>query len=195
MSKNNIRSGYMEFGLIETLKVLSKYISETDIIDDCCKFIPIPETGSFKNLENIKKSIGKLEKKRLLFLTPEIALIEEIKDVSFVEDIIVCIPSEMDNETVERIANNIPSGIKTSLIREHEISLLRPFRPDNAAIVVFGFCDGTNALITDYNYRMMEYYDSFCGKKVLVSCGNGVTNQRPSGWIPVKAHDFFSDIV
>ncbi len=195
MSKNSIRDSYTEFGSLETLSVLRKYIKDYGIISESCKSIPIPLENDFSDICSIKTGLEELGKKRLLFLTPEIAVLEKFTNDSPIKEVIICLPSDTEDETAERIYSNMPSSIKVSFIREHEIGFLRPFRPDNAAIVVFGFCDDENALIPDYNYRMMEYYNLFYGKKVLVSCGSNVSNERPAGWIPVKAYEFFTDVI
>lgn len=195
MNRNSIKGSYTEFGILETLDVLKKHLFDKEIIFECNKYIPIPTSDSFTDVESIKGALEALGKERLLLLTPEIALIKEFTEKSCVKDIFVCLPSDMEDEVVERIYNNSPKNTDVKFIKEYEIGLLRPFKPDNAAIIAFGFADNDNALIPDYNYRMLKYYDSFFGKKVLVSCGENVSNERPSGWMPIKTFEYFNDVI
>lgn len=189
----DIKSNINETGIVETLCVLHNHASNSEIMNDASLHLPIPEDNIHKKIVGIVNSLAGLNKKRLLFLSPEIAIIEKLNVFECIEEIIVCLPSDYDEYTYERIFNNQPAGIKITFIKENEVPL--DFTGNNAAIVTFGFCDIERALILNYNYRMMERYKAFYGYKILVSCGNHMSNARPIGWTPVNTYEFFNEIV
>ncbi len=189
----DIKSNINETGIVETLCVLHNHTNSSEIMNDASLHLPIPEDNTHEKIVGIVDSLAKLNKKKLLFLTPEIAIIERLNTVECIEELIVCLPSDYDDETYERIFNNKPVGVKITFIKENEVPL--DFTGNNAAIVAFGFCDSERALVLNYNYRMMERYKAFYGYKILVSCGNHMSNARPIGWTPINTHEFFNSII
>lgn len=189
----DIKSNINETGVVETLCVLHNYTNNSEITNDASLHLPIPDEDIHNKLNILVNSFAELKKEKLLFLTPEIAVIERLDAVECVEEVIVCLPSDYDEDTYERIFNNKPVNVKITFIKENEVPL--DFNGKNAAIVVFGFCDDERALMLNYNYRMMERYKAFYGYKILVSCGNHMSNVRPVGWTPVNTHEFFNTII
>lgn len=189
----DIKSNINETGVVETLCVLHNHANSSEVMNDASLHLPIPEDNTHDKIVGIVDSLAKLNKKKLLFLTPEIAIIERFNTVECVEEIIVCLPSDYDEETYERIFNNKPVGVKITFIKENEVPL--DFTGNNAAIVAFGFCDAERALVLNSNYRMMERYKAFYGCKILVSCGNHMSNARPIGWTPVNTYEFFNEMI
>lgn len=190
---NNIENNIAETGVVETLCVLHKHKKDAEVITNASLFLPIPDDSIHDKLNNIVESLIKLKKERLLFLTPEIAIIERLGNIKDVTEVIVCLPSDYDEETYERIFNNKPVGMKITFIKENEVPL--DFTGNNAAIVAFGFCDNERAIVLNYNYRMMERYKSFYGYKILVSCGDNMSNARPVGWTPINIDAFFNKVI
>lgn len=190
---NNIKNNITETGIIETLCVLHKHKNDAEVITNASLFLPIPDDSIHDKLNNIVDSLIKLKKERLLFLTPEIAVIEKLCSVKGITEVIVCLPSDYEEETYDRIFNNKPIGITTTFIKENEVPL--DFTGNNAAIVAFGFCDNERAIVLNYNYRMMERYKSFYGYKILVSCGENMSNTRPIGWTPINTYTFFNETI
>ncbi len=190
---NNIENNIAETGVIETLCVLHKHKKDAEVITNASLFLPIPDDSIHDKLNNIVESLIKLKKERLLFLTPEIAIIERLGNIKDVTEVIVCLPSDYDEETYERIFKNKPVGMKITFIKENEVPL--DFTGNNAAIVAFGFCDNERAIVLNYNYRMMERYKSFYGYKILVSCGDNMSNARPVGWTPINIDAFFNKVI
>lgn len=189
----DIKSNINETGVVETLCVLHNYANSFELTNDASMHLPIPEDDIRDKLVSIVNSLSELNKKKLLFLTPEIAVIERLNTIECIEEIIICLPSDYDEETYERIFNNKPVGVKITFIKENEVPL--DFTGSNAAIVAFGFCDAGRALVLNYNYRMMERYKAFYGHKILVSCGNHMSNARPIGWTPVNTYEFFNEMI
>lgn len=189
----DIKSNINETGVVETLYVLHNYTNSSEITNDASLHLPIPDDDIHNKLNSIVNSLAELKKKKFLFLTPEIAVIERLDAVECVEEVIICLPSDYDEDTYERIFNNKPVNVKITFIKENEVPL--DFNGKNAAIVAFGFCDDERALVLNYNYRMMERYKAFYGYKILVSCGNHMSNARPVGWTPVNTYEFFNEII
>ena len=189
----DIKSNINETGVVETLCVLHNYANSFELINDASMHLPIPADDIYDKLNSIVDSLASLKKEKILLLTPEIAVIERLNTVESVEEVIICLPSDYDEDTYERIFNNKPVNVKITFIKENEVPL--DFNGKNAAIVVFGFCDDERALVLNYNYRMMERYKAFYGYKILVSCGKHVSNARPVGWTPVNTHEFFNSII
>lgn len=187
---NNIENNVSETGIIETLCILENHKNDDEVITNASLFLPVPDDSIFDKLDNIVSSLIELKKEKLLFLTPEIAVLERLNNIEAINEVIVCLPSDYDEETYERIINNKPIGIKTTFIKENEVPL--DFTGNNAAIITFGFCDNERALVLNHNYRMMERYKSFYGYKILVSCGENMSNARPIGWTPINTNTFFN---
>lgn len=189
----DIKSNINETGVVETLCVLHNHANSSDVTNDASLHLPIPYDDIHNKLNSIVNSLAGLKKEKLLFLTPEIAVIERLNTVECIEEVIICLPSDYDEDTYERIFNNKPVNVKITFIKENEVPI--DFNGKNAAIVAFGFCDDERALVLNYNYRMMERYKAFYGYKILVSCGNHMSNARPVGWTPVNTYEFFNEII
>jgi len=182
----NIRNNITETGVVETVATLAKYSDVEEIMDRAAIYLPMPEKEDISDAERIACSLCALGKKCLVFLTPEIAVMEKLAKYGTVKQVIICLPSSCDEETARRIGANMPWGVEVSFIRENEIP------KDFDAIVAFGFYDGDRGLILGSNYRMMERYKAFYGSRVLVNCGRNAACCRPVGWAPVNVHEFFN---
>jgi len=187
----NIENNVTETGILETLCILNNHKSDYEIISNASLYLPIPRDDIHSKVDEIVDNLCRLKKEKFLFLTPEIAIIEKLCNTDTVKEIFVCLPSDYNEETYERIFNNKPSGIKVTFIKENEIPL--NFTGNNAAIIGFGFCDKERAIILNHNYRMMERYKSFYGYRILVSCGKDMSNSRPIGWTPINIYTFFNE--
>ncbi len=189
---NNLNSIISEIGVVETALNISKYINDSQIVYESSRFIPFPDAEFHERIYRIAKHIKSLKKEKILLLTPDIALIELLKDSEFISEILVCISSELNEETKERISNNLPTGIKVTLIDENTFP--KNFNTLNAAIVAVGYSGKDKAIILRENYKMMSAYNGFYGMKVLVSCQDDVCNERPIGWIAINTSEFFTHI-
>ncbi len=191
---NNIKNNLFETGLIETLSVVFKYIDDEDIIADTSLYLPIPE-GSIEGMaQSIAEYLDSLGKEKLLFLTPEIAVIEAVANCKNIKEIIICLPTETTNDVRECIESNMPSAKQISFIKSTETPAHSDFKVENSAIVCFGFWEGERAIVLNNNYKMMQMYKDFYGDKILISCGNGACGARPIGWTPINTYDFFNKI-
>lgn len=191
---DNIKQIVQEIGLVEINEVVSRYNNDDNLMDALAGYVPIPVSECIFSAEAIASALNNFNKEKLMILTPEIAVIEALaKQDTCIKSIYVCVPSDMDEESIDRITKNVPDGIEVSFFREGEF--IRSFNSLNGAIVSFGYCDDSNAIILRSNYKMMDQYKSFHGRKILVSCAEGLSNERPIGWIAINKNDFFTDLI
>lgn len=189
----NIKNNLIETGVLETSLILSKY-QDAEILDKAAMYLPATDMDLDKRAEEIKEVLLNLKRDKVMFLTPEIAFLEKIHNDNF-KEIIICLPSDYDADTYDRIAANIPNHLDVKLITDNEID--NSFFSSNAAIIAFGFADfsGDRAWILNTNYRMMERFRSFFGYKILASYGDNMSGIRPVGWAPINTYDFFNIVI
>ena len=150
----NIRNNISETGVVETLAIMQQYSAANEIMEKATVYLPIPDSEDIIDAESIANSLSALGKSRMLFLTPESAVMEKLAKYGTVKQLVVCLPSSQDAETCQRIAANMPLGVEISFISENEITA--DFVPSKDAIVDFGFYDGARGLILGSNYHMMD---------------------------------------
>jgi len=188
-----IRNNILETGVIETINDISHFQEDQEVYAECSAYTPVPELDSYVSIDTIVKYISNIDKEKLLFLTPELPLFEKLSKVDNPPEIIVSLPNGIDSEMTERIENNMPNGINVRFITDSDIPA--DFKNSNGAIIAFGFADGDRALILNYNYRMMERYRDFYGRRILVSCAKHTSGARPIGWAPINAYLFFNEVI
>ena len=189
----DLKSNIGETGLFKTFSVLNKYKEDEVLLDKVSMDVPLVDVDVDKIAMRVKNELCKLRKKRFLFLTPEIAIIEQFAEKDGVEEIIVSLPTDYPMETYERICNNMPRNIKVSFITEIEIP--ENFSITDSAIVAFGCYDGDRALLLNKTTRMLEKYRSFYGCKILAACGKNISGLCPAGWNYVNAHMHFDKCI
>ena len=187
---NNLQPIISEIGVIETAIDHVKYANDFQIVGDCSKYLPFPDLEFQDRMIRIAEHIKNLSKEKILLLTPEIALLDHLAKGDSISEVLVCIPADFDEETVERIENNFPDGIHVKIIEENGFP--KDFKPSNAAIVAVGYADDDRAIILRDNYKMMNVYKDFYGMKILVSCQSDESSARPLGWIAINTAEFFT---
>ena len=119
-----------------------------------------------------------------MFLTPEIALIEEMTKLSNQEEVIVAIPCDLEGKAKERLRNNLPRGIEVTVLEEPYFP--QSFFPGNGLMVVCGYSAGGRPMVLPDTYRMVEHYSGFLGKKVFIPYKELETAARYDGWLEVS---------
>ena len=159
----DIRRTALEIGLFETAKNLEK----AGITDDDGNMIPLPARDVCGGITLAAKWLLSFGKRKYMFLTPEIALIEEIsKSAGNDTEAVIAVPCGIDSEISQRLANNLPRQIPTSIINEPYFP--ENFTPDNGIIVTRGYRSGGRNVIMNETYRLAGHYSGFYGKKVFV---------------------------
>lgn len=146
--------------------------------------MPLPDANITKNIKFIAERLVSFGKKKYLFMTPEIALVEAMaKLVDHDTEIIFIIPCDMDLETKERLKNNLPNQLKVSVLEEPFFP--GNFFPGNGMIVVSGYMAGDRAMVLADTYRLIEHYNGFLGKRAFVPYCELTSAYRYDGWLEV----------
>lgn len=181
----NIQSIAREIGLFETALNLESVHSSAEVIQKVGDSMPLPETGTKERIIHIAKWLLASGKKKFLFLTPEIALIEEIsKDLCTDIEIIIALPTDMEPDVKDRLKHNIPRGIHISLLEEPYFP--ESFFPSNSMIVVCGYAGGDREMVLSDTYRMIQHYCVFLGKKIFVPYIELPAGLRYNGWLALN---------
>lgn len=174
-----------EIGLFEVGINLSKVCGSCDVLHTVGASMPLPDENIADQVPKIAAWLHGFGKKNYLFLTPEIALIEEMaKCADPAEEIIIAVPHSLEPEAKERLRNNLPGGIRITILEEPYFP--QAFYPRNSMIVVCGYSAGGRTMVLSDTYRMVEHYKGFLGKKVFVPFKEFDTAVRYDGWIEVS---------
>ena len=173
-----------EIGLFETAVNLVAVCDSSDVQTKVGASMPLPDANITKNIKFIAEWLVSFGKKKYLFMTPEIALIEAMaKLVDHDTEIIFIIPCDMDLETKERLKNNLPNQLKVSVLEEPFFP--GNFFPGNGMIVVSGYMAGDRAMVLADTYRLIEHYNGFLGKRAFVPYCELTSAYRYDGWLEV----------
>lgn len=184
-----------EIGIFETTTQLNKYIDNGELMYDISKFVPVSfDTTSLRSVNEVVIKILNLQKRNIMFLSNEIAILEEIlKYKEYFDNIIVVLSSNLNREQREIIVKNSPNRNIIKYINELEYPTL--IKPKNSVIISFGYRSGDKCLLTKNSYRSLEIYKNFLGDKIFVSCFKESVNTRPKGWISVNMEKYFTRVI
>lgn len=184
-----------EIGIFETTTQLNKYIDNGELMYDISKFVPVSfDTTSLRSVNEVVIKILNLQKRNIMFLSNEIAILEEIlKYKEYFDNIIVVLSSNLNREQREIIVKNSPNRNIIKYINELEYPTL--IKPKNSVIISFGYRSGDKCLLTKNSYRSLEIYKNFLGDKIFVSCFKESVNIRPKGWISVNVEKYFTRVI
>lgn len=194
----NIIDSLRETGVLRTSEALMKYCGKDELYDDIASSIPIADADVNVRTSEIIKALRTYPVKRIILLGPENKLVEALIEEELFEDIIICFPSDWEEEMERDIFSRVPQvsyGKKVSVtyIRDNKVPL--NFSSDNGVILACGFGDDSKALVMDTAYSMIDKYKSFPGRRVLATLGKPMTDMRPIGWIPINTSSFFNVIL
>lgn len=173
-----------EIGLFETGINLSKVCNSTDVIQKVGASMPLPDEDIVDRIPQIAAWLHSFGKSKYMFLTPEIALIEEMSKLSNQEEVIIAIPCDLEEEAKERLRNNLPRNIEVTILEEPYFP--QSFFPGNGLMVVCGYAAGGRPMVLPDTYRMVEHYSGFLGKKVFIPYKDLETAARYDGWLEVS---------
>ena len=173
-----------EIGLFETGINLSKVCNSTDVIQKVGASMPLPDEDIANRVPKIAAWLHGFGKSKYMFLTPEIALIEEMTKLPNQKEVIIAIPCDLEGEAKERLRNNLPRGIEVTVLEEPYFP--QSFFPGNGLMVVCGYSAGGRPMVLPDTYRMVEHYSGFLGKKVFIPYKELETAARYDGWLEVS---------
>lgn len=178
-----------EIGLFETAVNLAKVSTSTAVIQKAGASMPLPDEKIAAQINQIAEWLLSFEKSKYLFLTPEIALIEEMGKLTHrTIETIITVPCDLEKEAKDRLRNNLPRGISVTVLEEPYFP--QSFFPSNGMIVISGYSGGDRAMVLEDTYRMVEHYNDFRGKKAFVPYTELETATRYDGWMEVSQQRF-----
>lgn len=183
-----------EIGIFETTTQLNKYIENGDLMYDISRFVPVSsDATSLRSVNEVVIKILNLQKRNIMFLSNEIAILEEIlKYKEYFDNIIVVLSSNLSQEQKEIIVKNSPDQNIIKYINELEYPTL--IKPKNSVIISFGYKNGNKCLLNKKSYRTLEIYKEFLGEKIFVSCLDESIFERPKNWISINGEKYFTKI-
>ncbi len=180
----DIRKTAREIGLFETAVNLVKVSNSADVIQKVGALMPLPDEEIGVRIGLVAKWLLSFGKSKYMFLTPEIALIEEIgKQSNKKMEVIIAIPCDLDPEAKKRLNNNLPYGVVVKILEEPYFP--QSFFPGNGIMVISGYLGGYRAMVLPDTYRMVEHYSGFLGKKVFVPYNELDVATRYDGWMEI----------
>lgn len=173
-----------EIGLFETAVNLAKVSNSADVIHKVGASMPLPDESIGIRVGQVAEWLLNFDKSKYMFLTPEIALIEEMEKRSNNKiEVIIAVPCDLDLEAKERLNNNLPRGGVVTVLEEPYFP--QSFFPGNGMIVISGYLGGDRAMVLPDTYRMVEHYCGFLGKKVFVPYKELDAATRYDAWMEI----------
>ena len=180
----DIQKTAREIGLFETAVNLSVVCGSKDVIQKVGASMPLPDENIVDIVSQIAEWLCSFEKKKYMFLMPEIAVIEAMAKITDTAEVIIVIPCDLEDEAKERLKNNLPRGIAVSILEEPFFP--QSFYPGNGMIVVSGYSAGGRSMVLPDTYRMVEHYNGFLGKKVFIPYKELDNGARYDEWMEVN---------
>ena len=184
-----------EIGIFETNIQLNKYIDNVELMYDISKYVPISSNSfTLRSVNDVTIKILNLQKRNIMFLSNEIAVLEGmLKYKDYFDNIIVVLSGNLSKKQKEIIIKNSPDHNFIKYINELEFPSL--IKPKNSVIVSFGYKNGNKCLLNKKSYRTLEIYKEFLGEKVFVSCLNESISERPKNWISINGEKYFTKML
>jgi len=174
-----------EIGFILAVCNLAQVADSCDVQEKVGASMPLPAPGIADDVPKIVSWLTCFGKRKYMFLTPELALAEELlKQTDCKAEITFLNPCDLSSETKERIRNNLPRGGKVELLEEPHFP--KSFYPSDGLIVICGYSAGNRAMVLPDTFRMVEHYSSFRGKMVFVPYVSLSSATRYEGWMEVN---------
>lgn len=174
-----------EIGLFETAVNLAQVSNSADVVQKVGASMPLPDENIEIRAVQVAEWLLSFGKCKYMFLTPEIALIEEMgKQRNSETEVIIVVPCDLEQEAKERLNNNLPHGIVVTVLEEPYFP--QSFFPRNGMMVISGYLGGDRAMVLPDTYRMVEHYSGFLGKKVFAPYRELDAATRYDGWMEIS---------
>ena len=180
----NVRKTAREIGLFEAGINLARVLDSEDALARGGASMPLPDRDIAGCVPQIAAWLRGFGKRKYLFLTPEIALMEELAKLGDPqEEVILVIPHDLEADAKERIRNNLPRGIRVTALEEPDFP--QSVFPSDSLMVVCGYSACGRPMVLPDTYRMLEHYSGFLGRKVFLPYRELDTAARYDGWMEV----------
>ena len=178
-----------EIGFWETGCNLEKVRKSDAVRRKAGETLPLPDKDVMDSIERIAAHLAELGKKKYMFLTPEIAVIEKLAALDDrSSEAMILVPCDMETEVKERLRDNLPVGMKVSLLEEPYFP--KDFLPGNGVLIACGYITGDKAMVLAETYRMIDHYREFRGKKIFIPYVEMEGGVRYTGWKEVSTNKF-----
>lgn len=173
-----------EIGFFETGCNLVEVLDSKDVQVKAGAVMPLPDPTLTDSISNIAEWLAAFGKKKYMFLSPEIAIVDKLADMTPDSEAIILIPCNMGQEVRDRLNGNIPKAMEVSLLKEPYFP--EAFYPGNGIMVICGYLAGGRMMVLPETYRMIDHYRDFWGKKVFVPYVELSDAVRYDGWMEVR---------
>ena len=181
----DIQKTAKEIGVFETAINLSFVSESPEVTQKISDSFPLPSTDITERTKRIAEWLLSFGKNKYMFLSPEIAVIEEMaKAATRPLEMIITVPCDMDEDAKTRLANNLPIRVTTTILEEPYFPT--GFFPGNGMMVVSGYAAGGRTMIFPDTYRLIEHYSGFWGKKAFIPYTEISTSARYDGWMALN---------
>lgn len=178
-----------EIGFWETGYNLESVLGSDTVRMKAGETFPLPDKDVMNSIEKTAAWLAGFGKRKYMFLTPEIAVIEKL--AAFAKDgseAIILVPCDMEEDMKERLKGNLPKGMHVSLLEEPYFPVA--FYPENGVLAACGYMAGNKAMVLSETYRMIEHYRGFLGKKVFIPYAELEGGVRYTGWKEISTDKF-----
>ena len=172
-----------EIGFFEAGCNLAEVIDSKDVQAKAGLVMPLPDPALVGSISDIADWLVAFDKKKYMFLSPEIAILDKLAEREPKSEAIMLIPCDMEKEVKERLGGNIPKSMKVSLLEEPYFP--EDFYPGNGILITCGYLAGGRMMVLPETYRMIDHYSGFWGKKVFVPYVELADAVRYDGWMEV----------
>ena len=180
----DVRKTAREIGLFETGINLARVLDSPDVLAKVDLSMPLPDADIADSVPQIAAWLRGFGKRKYLFLTPEIALFEEMARLGQPqEEVTLVLPWDLEPDAKERLRNNPPRGSRVTVLEEPKVP--QSFFPGNGMMVVCGYSACGRPMVLPNTYRMLEHYSGFLGRKVFLPYRELDTAARYDGWMEV----------
>lgn len=174
-----------EIGPLLAADNLAQVAGSEDVIKKIGMSMPMPDNNVKQRVRKLAKWLLEYKKQKYMFLSPEISLIEEmVKQSDMAMEFIIAVPCDLDQDTRDRLKNNLPHEATVSLLEEPFFP--QQFFPGNGILIISGYLAGDRAMVLPDTYRMVEHYSSFMGKTVFIPYQELEAAIRYDGWQEIR---------
>ena len=187
----DIISDMKKIGILETACNLAVVGDSSAVMEKVLPYAPFPPINISDFIEPITDWLLGFNKKKYMFFTPELALIEAMAQKADGLEAQIVIPADLDLLIAENIKQNLPKSMPVSVLKEPFYPI--DFRPGNGIIVVCGWINGDRLYVFKDTFRMVRHYRDFKGKMVFIPYTITAGENVSGDWIEVDERTFNSN--
>lgn len=186
----NISDDILRVGLFQVAENLSKATVGSNPMDVA---MPMPGEDISPRIEAVVDYMLWSGKKKFLLLSPEVALLDVLKDRETSGfRFFIAIPADIPESIVNQIRSNVPDGLDIQFVEN--LYIPGGFLPENGMVLTFGYLAKGYLMVRPEVYHMNKIHGSFPGQKVFVPYTELDSFVQPENWMRIRS-DIFSEIL